>query len=294
MMGTMKRYACFGIGLAFAAILSAQAPSVVDGGVLNSASFAKDANGRGSAVAPGSLISIFGTFTGATLADADSVPFSTSLGGVSVTFNNIPAPLLHVIPAAGFVSAQMPFGIPSSGTVNVAVTINQQTSVPKPIPVVPAAPGIFTYPADGQSNAILVFLDTDGKAKIAAPPSAAISQVYPTAPIPLGYGSNPGDVCFLYATGLGVMTPAVVDGGGGLEPPIVEHDANAKPTVLIGGLTAQVLYAGQAPGYPGVNQINIIIPTGVAAGDKVSLQLRTADGTITSSSSVTVAIRANR
>ena len=185
MMGTMKRYACFGVGLAFAATLSAQAPSVVPGGVLNSASFAKNANGLGSAVAPGSLISIFGSFTGATMADADTVPLSTSLGGVTVTFNNIPTPLLHTIPAAGFISAQMPFGIPSSGTVNVAVTIGGLTSAPVAIPVVPAAPGIFTYPADGQSNAILVFIDTDGKVKIAAPPSAAVSQVYPNAPIPL-------------------------------------------------------------------------------------------------------------
>ncbi len=284
----MKRYACFGLGLAFAAILAAQAPSVVDGGVLNSASFAKDANGHGSPVAPGSLISIFGTFTGASLADADSVPFSTSLGGVSVTFNGIQAPLLHIIPAAGFISAQMPFGIPSSGNVNVAVTINNLTSDPKPIPVVPSAPGIFTYPADGQSNAILVFLDTDGVFKIAAPPSAAVSQVYPHNAIPRGYGTGKTDVAFLYATGLGVMTPPVPDGAGGAD---AAHFANSQPTVLVGGLTAQVLYAGQAPGYPGVNQVNLVIPPNAPTGDKVSLQLRSTDGTVTSNSSVTIAIK---
>ncbi len=262
-------------------------PTVADGGVLNAASFAKDANGHGSPVAPGSLIAIFGTFAGASTADATTVPLLTSLGGVSVTFNGIPAPVRDVIPTGAFpfVNAQMPFEV-IPGTVNVIVTVNGVQSAPKPIPIAGAAPGLFTIPPTGQGNAILVFVDpADGIAKIAAPTSASASIGYPTAPIPRGQSG------FFYATGLGVMTPPIDDGKGGLELPLVTHFANAKPTVLIGGITSHVDFAGQAPGYPGVDQVNIVIPNNAQTGNAVPLQVQTADGTITSTAGATIAIR---
>src|SRR5580658_9023314 len=96
-------------------VASAQQLTVDAGGVLNAASFAKNASGQGTPVAPGSLVSIFGTGLGTTQADADSVPFSTSLGGVSVTFNGIPAPLRDVVPASQLVNAQIPFEVLSAG-----------------------------------------------------------------------------------------------------------------------------------------------------------------------------------
>jgi len=86
------------LGLFAAVVTVAQTPVVVDGGVLNGASFAKQANGLGAPVAMGSLVSIFGTNLATTLAVADSVPFSTSLGGVSVKFGTKDAPLQTVIP----------------------------------------------------------------------------------------------------------------------------------------------------------------------------------------------------
>jgi len=78
------------------------------------------------------------------------------------------------------------------------------------------------------------------------------------------------------------MNPPLADGDGGLEPPAVTHYANAVPTVLIGGISAQVGFAGQAPGYPGVNQINITVPNNAPTGNAVTLQVISADGTVTS------------
>lgn len=284
----MKRHSWIGIALLSSRILSAQAPTVVDGGVLNSASFAKDAQGHGTAVAPGSLVSIFGTNLGSTVASADTVPFSTSLGGVNkVTFNGIAAPLRDVVPTGAFpfINAQMPFGVlpagQTSGTVNVVVTVNGVASQPKPVPVVSAAPGIFSIPPTGQGTGILVFVDpADSKAKIAAPVSASGSIGFATAPIPRGTRA------FFYATGLGVMTPPVNDGDADLT---VTHFA-VTPIVLVGGITAQVEFAGQAPGYPGAYQVNIVVPEGAPAGDAVSLQIKTADLSV-SSNTVTVAVR---
>ena len=123
----------------------------------------------------------------------------------------------------------------------------------------------------GAGNAIAI--NSDGT--LAAPPGSITGLT--THP------ATRGSSIIILATGLGVMTPAVPDGAGapyGL--------ANMKPVVLIGGLTAEVDYAGQAPGFPGVNQLNVVIPPKAQTGNAVPLQLQS--GSITSTAAVTIAI----
>lgn len=204
-----------------------------------------------------------------------------------MTFDNIPAPIRDVSPSGPFpfINAQVPFGISTAtGSVNVVVTVNNVASAAMATPVVPSAPGVFTYPPDGQSNAILVFVDpADGKVKIAAPASAAISLVYLTAPIPRGtFG-------FFYATGLGAMTPSVTDGSGG-EPGTV-YLVNSQPTIMVGGIVATQAAAAQAPGFPGVYQVNVTIPENAPTGNTVPLQIQTLDGKIISTPGATIAVR---
>ncbi len=286
----MKKALFIGIVLAIAPAVFAQAPSVATGGVLNAASFTKDANGHGTAVAPGSLVAIFGSFPGATVAAADTIPYSTSLGGLSVAFldsngNSFPSPLQASTPTGAFpfVTAQVPFEIlgnsQTAATAQVIVTVNGQASQPQAVPVVPSAPGIFTIPATGQGNAVLVFVDTDGTAKIAAPTSANLG--YPTAPMARGASG------FFYATGLGALTPSVVDGTSGIDG--VTHEANIQPVVTIGGISAAVAYWGPS-GYPGVYQVNITVPSGAPTGDGIPLVVKTPDGSVTSNTG-TVSIK---
>jgi len=71
---------------------SAQIPTVATGGVLNAASFAKDSNGHGAAVAPGSLIQIYGTYPGTTAQGPSNAPWPDGFGDVTVSFNGIPTP----------------------------------------------------------------------------------------------------------------------------------------------------------------------------------------------------------
>jgi uncharacterized protein (TIGR03437 family) len=267
------------LAVSVASVVCAQ-PSVVPGGVLNAGSFAKDSNGLGTAVAPGSLVAIFGNFPGATVASADTIPYSTNLGGISVSINGTLSPLQSTTPTGAFpfVTAQVPFEAlaPSqtSASVQIVLNVGGQLSQPMNTPIVAAAPGIFTIPPDGQSNAVLVFVDPNNVPTIAGPASGlGPGYTYPSSPMPRGASG------FFYATGLGAMTPPVADGASGFDG--VTHQANLMPAVTIGGMSAAVAYAGPS-GYPGVYQINVTIPQNAPTGDGIPLVIKTPDGSVTS------------
>ena len=117
----MVRSALFAVSLAlFAAPSSwAQAPLVLDGGAVNGASF-RPAAAPGTAVAPGSIISIFGKNLAASTSgiQADALPLPTSLAGTSVTIGGLAAPLFFV--RADQINAVVPWSV-TSGTVQLLV-----------------------------------------------------------------------------------------------------------------------------------------------------------------------------
>ena len=263
-------------------ITSANQPSILAGGIVNAASFAI-ANGAGSPVAPGSLVAIFTSALMTTAANFTTATLPPALSGVGVTFNNIPAPMVQVVPGGAFpfVSAQVPFEVLAAGqtsaTVPVVITVNGIPSAPVLMQIVASQPGIFTLTANGVGQAVLVNLADD---TIAAP--AGVSA-----------GSHPiprGQAAFFYVTGVGAMTPSVADGSGTCPSPDGLCHANAMPTVSIGGVPASVAFAGQAPGFPGVMQINLNIPSNAPTGDRVSLVVTSADGTVMSNAA-TIAVQ---
>lgn len=251
----------------------AQSPAVPAGGVVNGASFAK-----GQPVSPGALVSIFGTGLVSKLASADTIPLSNSLGGVTVTFADLPpAALLSVIPGASGsddqINAQVPWEIGTgTGVVNVMVTNANGTSAPVAVNFAPAMPGVFEAAVGGQLNAVAVNF-SDG--------SLAWKQG-------LVAGSHPakaGDTLVIYATGLGAVDHTPVDGG----IPSVLSSTVETPTVLFGGVAGKLLFSGLSPQFVGVNQLNVTVPTGVTAGNAVPLQIQM--NGFTSTNQVVVAIQ---
>jgi len=99
--------------------------------VVSSASFASGAP----------IVTLFGCGFGTT--DNLSLFPTTSFQGLSVSFNGIPAPLLHVIASANQIDLLVPSELPSSGTVTVQLKNGAGASSPFTLPAAAASPGIF-------------------------------------------------------------------------------------------------------------------------------------------------------
>jgi uncharacterized protein (TIGR03437 family) len=233
-------------------------------GVLNGASFAK-----AQAVAPGSLVSIFGSFPGATQALAGAIPLPDSLGQVSVTVDGTPAPMLFA--NSGQINVQIPWHT-ASGTAKVVVNSNGTIEPSFNLAMQTVAPGIFTT-ASGVGQAIAI--NPDGSL---AGPSGSIPGL---AVRP----AKPGDFLVILATGLGPVTPSLTDGVAASD---ALRNADTMPTVMIGGAAAPVTFAGLSPQFVGVNQINVTVPSGVSG--TVSLEMKS--GSVETPDDVTVAIAA--
>lgn len=206
---------------------------------VNAASFASTA-----ALSPGALISIFGRNLARQTAQASSLPLPTTLGGVTVKIGGVDAPLLFVSPFQ--VNLQVPYEVQPSNTA-LTILLDGIESGPLPVAIGAASPGIFTLSSDG--NGAGIFLHGSD--------FSVITRANP---------ARTGEVVLIYATGLGAVLPGVASGAAAPGDPAAA--AAASVSVQIGGVDAGTpLFAGLAPGFAGLYQINITVPSGVAAGD---------------------------
>lgn len=225
-------------------------PPVVDAsGVTNAAG----ASGQG--VAPGALVSIFGTNLASSMAASSTVPLSTTLSGVSVTFNNSPAPVQFV--SNGQINVQLPWGASVAAAQVVVTRDDGVTSAPVSVQVNANAPAIYNI--GGQAIAI----NPDGSL---AAPAGSIPGIA-THPAKIG---DPAGITIL-ATGLGAVDAPLADGANSSD---VVRNTLIKPTVMIGSVAAQLVFSGLSPQFVGINQINVVIPAGTPTGNAVLLQLQ--------------------
>jgi uncharacterized protein (TIGR03437 family) len=189
---------------------------------------------------------------------------TSSIAGVRVLFNGIPAPLVFV--SAKQCSAVVPYFGAGAAASNVQVEYQSVRSDPFPFQISATAPGIFTANASGTGQASV--FNQDNTVNSANNPAAR------------------GSVVTLWATGEGATDPPGVDGRPAVD---VLPKPVAPISVNIGGFPATVQYAGAAPGYmPGVLQINAQVPAEVQSGN---LPVQINIGGVSSQAYVTLAVR---
>jgi uncharacterized protein (TIGR03437 family) len=239
------------------------APSFPQQGLVNAASY------QGGGVAPGEVVTIFGqamgpvSLAGAALDESGSL--SDILQGTQLFFDGSPAPLVYA--SAGQLGAVTPYSVAGNSTTSVQVSYLGVLSLPMIVPVVPAAPAIFTLSGEGSGGGVI--LNQDFTVNSPSNPAAR------------------GDYIVIYATGAGETSPSGVDGlitGSTIPLPVL------PVTVQIDGLDAAVAFAGDAPALvSGVLQVNVQVPAASQTGPAVSLVVSV--GGVSSQPGVTVAVK---
>jgi uncharacterized protein (TIGR03437 family) len=206
--------------------LTITGPAIYTAGVVNGASSTPP-------VSPGSLISIYGSDLATGTATAAGTPLPPSLGGTSVTINGLAAPLLFVSPSQ--INAQVPYEV-GPGTAAVVVRAGNISSSPAQVAVAATAPGIYTLGL------------TDHVIAVNLPEGTLNSPAFPAAP---------GQYVTLYLTGQGAVTPTIATGAAA--PSSDFSIPLAATNVTIDSGPAGVQFAGLAPGFVGVMQVNLLI-----------------------------------
>ena len=217
--------------------------------------------------APEGIVSAFGASMSSGTTAATQLPLPTVIGDVAVLVDGRPARLFFVSPSQ--INYQLPPDTPA-GVANVAVTRGGRTILQGTVPVTTVSPGMFTANAsgDGAPAGVLLRVRANGQQSYEALArfDAAQSRLVP-APIV----RRAGEQLFLILYGTGLKAAPNADGNAA-------NGVAESVQATIGGVAAPVVFAGSAPGFVGLEQINIRIPDNAPANPASQVQIRVRDG----------------
>ena len=215
-------------------------------GVVDAANLAPAPN----PIVPGEFISLFGSGFVAAGVTSASVPFPTSLAGVQVLINGRPAPISFISPNQ--INAIVPYQttelyasvqVIASGKVSNIVTLYTRD----------ANASVYTIPPGGIGTAAVLHADY----------SLVTEQ----------NGAKPGETVLMFLTGLGATVPAVADGAAAPSNPLSLVPEATGIGVAVDGYDAEITFAGLAPSFAGLYQINFVVPQKVSRGERVDVNV---------------------
>jgi len=194
-------------------------------------------------VAPGEVVAIFGAGLGpqagvGALIDPTGL-LANQLAGAEVRFDGVPAPLFYA--QANQINAQVPYAVAGNALTHIEVFYQGQSVNTAAVPVVAAAPGIFS-----------AVLNQDGTYNAQANPAPR------------------GTFLTFFETGDGLANGPNISG----QPAAAPYPQPTLPvTVMVSGMTAQIAWDGSAPGLVGLLQVNMLVPGGFVPSGAVPLAL---------------------
>ena len=206
----------------------------------------------GPALAPESIATAFGQRLATTTQTATTTPLPTTLAGATLRITDSAgveraAPLFYASPAQ--INYLVPAGL-AAGPALVRVVAADNTLSLGTIQIQPVAPGLYTANATGRGAAAGFAVRAQADGSQSAEPL--------TSPTDLGPESD-RVVLVLFGTGLRNRT------------------ALSAVTATIGGVPAEVLYAGPQGAFVGLDQVNLSLPRSLAGRGEVTVNL-TVDG----------------
>ena len=238
--------------------------------LVNSASYVP-----GPACTPGGVATLLGGgFTKEAALASSTFPVPTLLNGARLSVNGVNLPLFYVSPSQ--VNFQCPH-LPAGQTFSVNFNGELGSTTSQPTTMQYAAPGIFTTDGSGKGQGAIVVAGSSLLAKMP-------SDNAPNAVV------TPGGQISIYATGLGPVSCSVPLGEAA--PADSPCPLTSAIQVFIGGASATVSFAGLAPGYSGMYEVDAQIPAATAPGSAVPVRIvvQAPGGTTVSSNTVTIAV----
>jgi uncharacterized protein (TIGR03437 family) len=228
--------------------VEAEGPPVANpSGAVNNGTFAS-----GEALAQGDIAAVFGDqFTlGALAYPSGGPPLPTNVNGTEVLVNNIPAPLYFI--SNGQIDFEVPFEV-APGATTIQIVRNGQQGNLIAVKIAASAPRFLLL--NGGPYAVLNTPDS--------PPLVTGDPTHP---------AKAGDIVIVYAIGLGQTNPVVKTGVAAPGGPNLANVPDVK--VCFGGATpfAKAVcftpsFAGLAPTFVGLYQMNVTIPGGLPSGN---------------------------
>lgn len=215
-------------------------------GVLSAASYAP----AGNPIAPGEYLALFGSGLAAGPA-ISKIPYQPTLNGVTVLINGRQAPLYYV--SSTQINALVPYATqgPNATIMVQNGTANSNTVT---VPVAATAPGFFSADESGTGIAAVYH------------GNAALGLVTANNP------ASAGETIVVYLAGMGAVSPAVTDGAPSNELTSIQ----ASPlTVYIADQPATLAYSGLQPSFPGLYQLNVVLPLAIFSTANVPMSIQT-------------------
>ena len=200
-----------------------------------------------AAIAPESLAAAFG---------------SNLAAGMSVSVRDVAGTTRPATVLSG-TSGQINYQVPSGTATGLAtVTVNQggNAIASGNVLIEPVAPGLFS--ADGSGRGLAAALVETVKADG--------TQTYAPVTMPIDL-SSPTDQVFLLLFGTGIRF----------------RSSPSAVSALIGLATVEATFAGPSPQFPGVDQVNLLLPPSLAGSGTVAVSL-SVDGLVANTVSLTI------
>jgi uncharacterized protein (TIGR03437 family) len=234
---------------------------------VNAATISGAWNSGAGGLAPGSFVSIYGANLAATAASAaPGLPLPTTLAGTSAIVTDAggvqtPLPLFFAGPSQ--INAEIPG---SAATGPAVITINTPSgAVSSPVVLNPVAPGLFAEDESGTGVAAAYLVTNGPNGQVTMLIANCSAGICADAPLDVSSGDTALE---LWGTG------------------IQNRAALSDVTVTIGNQTLPAAYAGPAPGFTGLDQVNVLLPASLAGSGMVNITV-SVSGTVSNAVTAT-------